>query len=126
MTVDTSSTLTQGSPVLFEEPVMSQDDGLRSMQDADAVAIGEGLSVAERMIPAPSSGTFEPSSPCTFTAEGELLHQGQTVGAVHHSGAVHPVRSPFTGFVMGFLAGSGEKVRSGQPLVWLRLCDPLG
>ena len=113
--------------MLYEESVTAEHGGFAGPNDGDVVAVvGEGLSVPERMIPSPASGTFEPSSPSTFTCEGELLHQGQAVGAVHHCGAVHPVRSPFTGFVMGHLAARGEKVRSGQPLVWLRLCDPLG
>ena len=93
--------------------------------DVDRV-IGEVLSFEERGIPAPSAGTFAPRRPDAFTVEGELLYEGQSVGAVHHSGAVHPVRSPFTGFVMGLMARPGERVRSGQPLLWLRLCDPPG
>ena len=65
--------------------------------------------MTERMIPAPSSGTFEPGRPYAFTAEGELLYEGQAVGTVHHSGDVHPVHSPFTGFVMGTLPGRARR-----------------
>lgn len=110
----------------FAGSAFQEDGPLVGHDQPEGVALGEGLSVAERMIPSPSPGTFEPAAPATFTAEGELLHAGQSVGAVHHSGRVHPVHSPFTGFVMGVLALPGEKVRSGQPLVWLRLCDPPG
>ena len=102
---------------------MFHEDVFWSPHDADAIAVGEGLCVTERMIPAPSSGTFEPGPPYAFTAEGELLYEGQAVGAVHHSGDVRQVHSPFTGFVMGHLARSGEKVRTGQPLLWLRVCE---
>jgi hypothetical protein len=32
-----------------------------------------------------------------------------------------PVTSPHTGFLMGLLALPGERVRSSQPLAWVRV-----
>ena len=81
---------------------------------------GEQLSVLERIIIAPCSGQFRPAPPRVVTAEGEIVERGQVVGTIELSGSTCEVRSPFTGFVMGTLAWEGDRVREGQPLVWLR------
>ncbi len=54
-------------------------------------------------------------------AEGQLVTEGQIVGVVKSSGTSLPVRSAFTGFLMGMLAHPGERVREGQPVAWLRV-----
>ena len=82
---------------------------------------GEELVVLERVVVAPSLGVFTPHPPATVTAEGELVHEGQAIGTVARSGVDTPVRSPFTGFLMGMLAAAGERVREGQPVAWLRV-----
>ena len=82
---------------------------------------GEELAVLERVIVAPALGVFSPMPPETITSEGELVHVGQTIGMVESSGVPTPVRSPFTGFLMGLLASNGERVREGEPVAWLRV-----
>ena len=85
---------------------------------------GEELRVPERVILAPALGVFEPTDPEGGTvteAEGQLVTEGQVVGVVKASGEALPVRSAFTGFLMGMLAHSGERVREGQPVAWLRV-----
>jgi biotin carboxyl carrier protein len=82
---------------------------------------GEELAVLERVVVAPSLGVFSPSDPETVTSEGELVHAGQEIGVVQNSGVSTPVRSPFTGFLMGMLASDGERVREGEPVAWLRV-----
>lgn len=84
------------------------------------LAPGEELRVPERVIVAPALGVFQPVVPKTVTAEGELVDEGQTVGTVSVGGEEIPVRSAFRGFLMGMLAVSGERVREGQPIAWLR------
>ncbi|HUR18259.1 MAG TPA: hypothetical protein VMZ51_04895 [Acidimicrobiales bacterium] len=85
---------------------------------------GEELRVPERVILAPALGVFEPTTPEGETAteaEGRLVTEGQVVGVVNASGKALPVRSAFTGFLMGMLAHPGERVREGQPVAWLRV-----
>ena len=82
---------------------------------------GEGLAVAERVIIAPSAGTFRPLPPDTVTCEGEIVSEGQTVGVVERQGNEVHVTSRFRGFLMGMLAHPGERVREGQPIAWVRL-----
>ena len=82
---------------------------------------GEKLAVLERVIVAPALGVFSTLPPEAVTAEGELVRAGQTIGVVECSGVPTPVRSPFTGFLMGLLASDGERVREGEPVAWLRV-----
>ena len=64
---------------------------------------GETLTVSERMIVAPVVGIFRPNE------------------VVEGPGTSCPVTSPFDGTVMGMLAHPGERLRSGQPIAWLRV-----
>lgn len=81
---------------------------------------GEQLDVAERVVVAPASGVFRPLPPETITAEGEIVEIDQSVGVVEASGDRLDVESRFRGFLMGMLAESGERVREGQAVAWLR------
>jgi biotin carboxyl carrier protein len=78
---------------------------------------GEGLLVPERMIVAPSVGTFRSVS----LSDGAQLSVGQTVGMVDGPGTSTPVASPFTGQLVGMLVHPGERLREGQPVAWLRV-----
>jgi biotin carboxyl carrier protein len=46
---------------------------------------------------------------------------GEIVGVVEGPGTREPVRSAFAGIVMGFLAHSGERLREGQAVAWMRV-----
>jgi multidrug efflux pump subunit AcrA (membrane-fusion protein) len=75
---------------------------------------GEQLRVLERLIVAPALGVFEP-------VDGQdAVNEGEAVGHVVVSGERIPVRSRFTGALIGMLAVDGERVREGQPVAWLR------
>ncbi len=91
---------------------------------------GEELQVRERVILAPALGVFKPVGPepadddlreGEVVTEGEMITEGQVVGVVEARGTAHPVRSAFTGFLIGMLAHPGERVREGQPVAWLRV-----
>ena len=79
---------------------------------------GEGLLVPERMIIAPSVGVFRPHDDVD---EGAHVAEGQTVGHLDGPGTSTPVRSPFTGRLVGMLVHRGERLREGQPVAWLRV-----
>ncbi|MCA1691595.1 MAG: hypothetical protein LC733_05105 [Actinobacteria bacterium] len=81
---------------------------------------GESLGVPERVILAPASGRFRPLAEEHAPPEGDQLDEEQVIGFVDGAGHSTPVRSPFTGFLMGLLAHAGERVREGQPVAWLR------
>ncbi len=94
---------------------------------------GEDLEVPERVILAPAVGVFQPLGPeappaveeggveADGVALGEVITEGQVVGVVEARGHAHPVRSAFTGFLVGMLAHPGERVREGQPVAWIRV-----
>lgn len=79
---------------------------------------GEILAVPERVIVAPTVGVFRP-----LEADGTeiVIAAGQAIGVVEGPNASTPVRSPFPGALMGMLVRTGERVREGQPIAWLRL-----
>ena len=78
---------------------------------------GEGLLVPERMIVAPTVGTFRTAG----LGEGSQVVCGQTVGMLEGPGTSTPVESPFAGRLVGMLAHPGERIREGQPIAWLRV-----
>lgn len=93
---------------------------------------GEVLSVPERVIIAPVPGRFRPLTDDDLAgddlavADGsavaeQLIVQEQVIGFIDGSGHSTPVRSAFSGLLMGLLAHAGERVREGQPVAWLRL-----
>ncbi len=86
---------------------------------------GEDLEVSERVILAPSVGVFKPvAGDATTGVDGDeerSIIEGEVIGVVESRGQEIPVRSAFTGFLMGMLAHPGERVREGQPVAWLRV-----
>lgn len=78
---------------------------------------GETLTVPERMIVAPEVGIFRPHA----VVQGHELRAGDEIGFVEGPGTRCPVLSPFGGTLMGMLAHPGERLRSGQPIAWLRV-----
>jgi biotin carboxyl carrier protein len=78
---------------------------------------GETLVVPERMIVAPVVGIFRSHG----VADGVELCAGDEIGVVEGPGTSCPIRSPFGGTLMGMLAHPGERLRSGQPIAWLRV-----
>jgi len=86
---------------------------------ATVLAQGEQLGVPERVILAPAVGVFHPVD-AENAAEGEVV-EGQVVGIVEVGDRRLPVRSAFTGRLVGMMAHPGERVREGQPVAWLRV-----
>lgn len=80
---------------------------------------GELLSVPERMVVSPTAGVFEPGH--LLDVEGGTFEAGAQLGVVVGPGTRTPVRSPFAGTLHGVLARSGERLRAGQPVAWLRV-----
>lgn len=80
----------------------------------------EDLHVPERLIAAPAAGVFRSVSD-DMTGAGEIVHEGQVVGTIEITGDTVPVTSPHAGCLMGLLAYPGERVRSAQPLAWVRV-----
>ena len=86
---------------------------------------GEDLEVSERVILAPAVGVFQPAGeedgPDAEGLRQRSVNEGDVVGVVEARGQALPVRSAFSGFLMGMLAHPGERVREGQPVAWLRV-----
>ena len=78
---------------------------------------GEFLVMPERLIVAPVVGVFRPLG----VEKGATVSVGEIVGVVEGPGTREPVRSAFSGVVMGVLAHSGERLREGQPVAWMRV-----
>ncbi len=77
---------------------------------------GERLMVPERVIVAPAPGRFRP-----VDGGDDVVTSDQVIGFVEGIGHSTPVRSPFSGMLMGLMAHAGERVREGQPVAWIRL-----
>ncbi len=75
---------------------------------------GEQLYVSERVVISPGAGVFEPTEYLDLTT-GTTIDVGTFLGTV--SGA--EILSPFAGVLQGALAHRGERVQTGQPIVWL-------
>ena len=84
------------------------------------LAQGEQLRVPERVILAPALGVFRPVDE-VGPPEGKVVRKGEVVGVVEVGGRTVPVRSAFTGLLVGMMAHPGERVREGQPVAWLRV-----
>jgi biotin carboxyl carrier protein len=83
---------------------------------------GETLTVPERMIVAPVVGIFRPGdNVANVSFEGLEVQAGDEIGTVEGPGTSCPVLSPFGGTLIGMLAHNGERLRSGQPIAWLRV-----
>jgi biotin carboxyl carrier protein len=82
--------------------------------------VGETLSVPERLIVAPSTGIFRGLDGAGPIPDGTEVSRGDTVGVLQSLAARTPVRSPFDGVLVAFLACDGERVYRGQPVAWLR------
>jgi biotin carboxyl carrier protein len=81
----------------------------------------EDPQMSERLIAAPVAGVFTVLPPEVVTSEGEIVNEGQVMGAIERNGGPVRVVSPHTGFLMGLLALPGEHVRAYQPLAWVRV-----
>lgn len=88
-----------------------------SPETSSSAHAGETLAVLERMIVAPEVGIFRPHG----MADGVELSAGDEIGILEGPGTSCPIRSPFGGTLMGMLAHPGERLRSGQPIAWLRV-----
>jgi biotin carboxyl carrier protein len=82
---------------------------------------GEDLHVDERVIIAPIAGRFRALAPEGASPDAVRLVAGQQIGVLDLPDRSRPVHSPFEGRLMGMLAHTGERVREGQPLAWLRV-----
>lgn len=85
------------------------------------LSIGEILSIAERLIVAPSSGVFRSLADRRRSNDGYAINPGDMIGEVRSLGVSTPIRSPFAGFLIEVLAIEGERVRPGQPVAWMRI-----
>lgn len=77
------------------------------------LANGESLYAHERLVVATGAGVFKPAEP---DCRGTRIAAGRVLGEVNGE----PVRSPFSGVVMDYLAVDGERVVTNQPIAWLR------
>lgn len=85
-----------------------------------AVELAEYTEVAEKLILSPARGVVRVLDPKVVTDQGEIVEVGQSIAVIVNSGDEIPARSRFTGFLMEMLVESGERVRPGQPIAWLR------
>ncbi len=74
---------------------------------------GEHLFATERLVVSPAAGVFTPSADCVA---GITIAVGHVLGRV----GSREVVSSFSGEVIGVLALDGERVKSSQPIAWLR------
>lgn len=86
-----------------------------------AAAHGEHLWVDERLVLSPANGRFWKEPEESAPERGEFLLAGEVIGhVVAPDGKPVAVRSPFSGWAMGFLIPNGSPVKSSEPVLWLR------
>ena len=103
-------TLSVHSPADIDPLLVSV--GARGAEES-ALPSGESLYAYERLVVAPTAGVFTPARP---HCKGSRIVTGAVLGEVNGE----PVRSPFNGVVMDYLAVEGERVTTNQPIAWLR------
>ena len=86
-----------------------------------AAAHGEHLWVDERLVLSPANGRFWQAPEESAPERGEFLLAGEVIGhVVAPDGKPVAVRSPFSGWAMGFLIPNGSPVKNSEPVLWLR------
>ncbi|HEX2049211.1 MAG TPA: biotin/lipoyl-containing protein [Actinomycetota bacterium] len=87
----------------------------------DTITIDEGISAVlrERIVVAPARGRYVPLDDATAPAPGEWVEAGDVVGEIASERGPVPVRSPFSGWLMGVLALRGQPVAVGDALMWI-------
>jgi hypothetical protein len=105
---------TQHTPV-------DQRDHAGHLDEHHTHAHGEHLWVDERLVLAPAHGRFWMGTDEPAPEKGEFLVKGQFIGhVVAADGKPVPVRSPFSGWAMGYLIPNGSPVKNSEPVLWLR------
>ena len=109
-TVDSARTISVGTPdelsKLIEWVNASSPVGGAQLE-------GEHLFAVERLVVSPAAGVF---TPLANIDSGSAITVGHIIGHVGEQ----EVRSPFAGIVQSYIAVSGERVTSRQPIAWLR------
>ena len=86
-----------------------------------AAAHGEHLWVDERLVLSPANGRFWQQPEESAPERGEFQLAGEVIGhVVAPDGKPVAVRSPFSGWAMGFLIPNGSPVKNSEPVLWLR------
>jgi biotin carboxyl carrier protein len=105
--------LRSGQPVgvVARAPVEVAEVIAPSAEDTDAI-----------MIPAPMIGTFyrapKPGEP-SFVEIGDAVEVGQTIGIIEAMKIMNEIAAEVAGIVVEILAGNGQAVEFGQPLLRL-------
>jgi hypothetical protein len=107
--------------VTLDEDVLDEDVLDAHEADHHELSQGEHLRVDERLVLAPASGRFWMGTDEPAPEKGEFLVKGQFIGhVVAPDGRPVAVRSPFSGWAMGFLIPNGSPVKNSEPVLWLR------
>ena len=85
----------------------------------------EDVHLDERLVVSPRAGVFFPAYTEVRPDEAAMVAPGDEIGVVVQNGEKHPIHCPFTGQLMGLLAGSGQRVRAYEPVAWLTTADGL-
>jgi 3-oxoacyl-[acyl-carrier-protein] synthase-3 len=85
-----------------------------------AEADGDGVHVDLRLVVAPTAGTFRLTLEGTATHTAPFLRAGTVVGRIEGPDLDIDVTTFCDGHVVRTLAHPGERVRPGQPLVWIQ------
>jgi biotin carboxyl carrier protein len=82
--------------------------------------VAEAAPIVERLVVAPATGRFYPLPAETFTSEGEWVETGQVLAEIRTGTGRVPVKSAFSGWMMGMLAVAGQPTAAGEHLFWIR------
>lgn len=117
-----TTTTTDGWPRYCDGDDLAADwerAGLDRLLGESSSPAGEHLNVTERLVVSPCEGRFQPEGGHDGADTG-TVRRGEVIGSVARGRDVEAVRSAFDGELMGLLVQAGERVRTGQPVAWLR------
>jgi len=102
--------------VVASAPVPVAETSAPRLEETDAI-----------VIPAPMIGTFyrapKPGEP-NFVEIGDTVDLGQTIGIIEAMKIMNEIAAEATGIVVEILAGNGQAVEYGQPLLRLEPRPP--
>jgi biotin carboxyl carrier protein len=74
----------------------------------------------DRLLVAPAHGRLIVPAPVAFTADGEMVRQGDVVARIDADGRAVDVCAPCDAWVMEYLLRDGERVEPGSAIAHLR------
>jgi biotin carboxyl carrier protein len=75
----------------------------------------------DRLLVAPAHGRLVVPAPASFTADGEVVREGDVIATIDGDGKAVEVKAPCDAWIMDFLVRDGQRVEPGTAIAHLRV-----